>query len=65
LKKSRSSSLFPLGGREQHLTTKTKQPPDFENSKIEDFLDFAFEALPHKVLAAADFTAGIEKLRQK
>lgn len=38
------------------------KPPGLEQSKIEDYFDFAFAALPHKILQPEKFTAEVEKL---
>ncbi|KAL1306423.1 hypothetical protein AAFC00_005124 [Neodothiora populina] len=38
------------------------KPPGLESSKIEDYFDFAFAALPHKILQPDAFTASVEKL---
>eukprot|EP01119_Soliformovum_irregulare_P011576 TRINITY_DN2914_c0_g1_i1.p1 TRINITY_DN2914_c0_g1~~TRINITY_DN2914_c0_g1_i1.p1 ORF type:complete len:755 (-),score=268.17 TRINITY_DN2914_c0_g1_i1:49-2313(-) len=41
------------------------KPPEFVNSKAEDFFDFQFTALPHKVLAEDEFYKGIDALRSR
>lgn len=38
------------------------KPQGLENSKIQDYFDFAFEALPHKILRPDHFDAAVEKL---
>lgn len=38
------------------------KPPGLEKSKIEDYFDFAFVALPHKILQPEKFQAEVEKL---
>lgn len=38
------------------------KPPGLEKSRIEDYFDFAFAALPHKILQPEKFTAEVEKL---
>ena len=38
------------------------KPPGLEDSKIEDYFDFAFAALPHKILQPEKFTEEVEKL---
>ncbi|GAB7340788.1 hypothetical protein MBLNU457_7159t2 [Dothideomycetes sp. NU457] len=38
------------------------KPPGLENSKIEDYFDFAFVALPHKILQPEKFEAEVQKL---
>ncbi|KAJ3206480.1 Dynamin-like GTPase that mediates homotypic ER fusion [Dinochytrium kinnereticum] len=41
------------------------KPPGKEDSKIEDFFDFAFAGLPHKIFARESFESGVAKLRSK
>ncbi len=38
------------------------KPPGLEKSKIEDYFDFAFAALPHKILQPENFVSEVEKL---
>lgn len=38
------------------------KPPGLENSRIEDYFDFAFVALPHKILQPERFKEEVEKL---
>ena len=38
------------------------KPPGLEKSKIEDYFDFAFVALPHKILQPERFVSEVEKL---
>ncbi|MCJ1258618.1 Dynamin-like GTPase that mediates homotypic ER fusion [Lignoscripta atroalba] len=38
------------------------KPPGMEKSKIEDYFDFAFVALPHKILQPERFVSEVEKL---
>lgn len=38
------------------------KPQGLENSKIEDYFDFAFAALPHKILQPDKFLAEVDKL---
>ena len=38
------------------------KPPGLEKSKIGDYFDFAFAALPHKILQPERFTSEVEKL---
>ncbi|THY30808.1 root hair defective 3 GTP-binding protein [Aureobasidium pullulans] len=38
------------------------KPPGLENSKIEDYFDFAFTALPHKILQPEQFVESVAKL---
>ena len=41
------------------------KPPSFEDSRIEDYFDFAFAALPHKILQPEKFTADVENLGKR
>lgn len=41
------------------------KPPGLEDSKIDDYFDFAFVALPHKVLQPEKFVAEVHKLGQR
>lgn len=41
------------------------KPPGLENSKIEDYFDFAFVGLPHKNLQPEQFVKEIEKLSSR
>ena len=38
------------------------KPPGLEKSKIDDYFDFAFAALPHKILQPDQFVSEVEKL---
>ncbi|KAL6720082.1 Dynamin-like GTPase that mediates homotypic ER fusion [Lecanora helva] len=38
------------------------KPPGLEKSKIEDYFDFAFAALPHKILQPDRFVSDVQKL---
>ena len=38
------------------------KPPGLERSKIEDYFDFAFVALPHKILQPEKFVSEVQKL---
>lgn len=38
------------------------KPPGLEKSKIEDYFDFAFAALPHKILQPEKFVSEVKKL---
>src|SRR5271155_4120924 len=38
------------------------KPPGLENSRIEDYFDFAFAALPHKILQPEKFASEVGKL---
>ncbi|KAL5594037.1 hypothetical protein BROUX41_001089 [Berkeleyomyces rouxiae] len=41
------------------------KPAGLENSRIEDYFDFGFAALPHKILQAEKFTEEVDKLRAR
>jgi len=41
------------------------KPPEHAKSKVEDFFDFSFTALPHKVLAEEEFYKEINVLRDR
>ncbi|KAJ3118968.1 Dynamin-like GTPase that mediates homotypic ER fusion [Phlyctochytrium bullatum] len=41
------------------------KPAGKEDCKIEDFFDFAFVGLPHKIFARDSFESGVSKLRSK
>ena len=41
------------------------KPQEHANSKAEDFFDFSFTALPHKVLAEGDFYNEVAVLRER
>lgn len=41
------------------------KPEGLEDSKIEDYFDFAFAALPHKILQPDKFLAEVDKLRTR
>lgn len=41
------------------------KPPGLENSKIEDYFDFAFSALPHKILQPEKFLSEVEVLGKR
>ncbi|KAJ9133534.1 Protein SEY1 [Pleurostoma richardsiae] len=41
------------------------KPQGFESSKIDDYFDFAFAALPHKVLQPDKFVDGVETLAKR
>ena len=45
------------------IWTSISKPQGLENSKIDDYFDFAFAALPHKILQPDKFIAGVDKLR--
>lgn len=38
------------------------KPPGLESSRIDDYFDFGFAALPHKILQADKFTSEVQKL---
>lgn len=42
-----------------------RQPEQFKNSKVQDFFDFSFTALPHKVLAEEEFYKEVGVLRRR
>ncbi|KAF2800463.1 root hair defective 3 GTP-binding protein [Melanomma pulvis-pyrius CBS 109.77] len=44
------------------LWSTISKPKGLENSRIEDYFDFAFVALPHKILQPEKFEAEVEKL---
>ncbi|KAH0551355.1 Dynamin-like GTPase that mediates homotypic ER fusion [Trichoglossum hirsutum] len=44
------------------IWTTLSKPKGLENSKIEDYFDFAFAALPHKILQPQRFISEVEKL---
>ncbi|MCJ1410442.1 Dynamin-like GTPase that mediates homotypic ER fusion [Ptychographa xylographoides] len=41
------------------------KPPGMENSEIEDYFDFAFAALPHKVLQPEKFVSEVARLGER
>ncbi|KAK4214980.1 protein SEY1 [Rhypophila decipiens] len=41
------------------------KPPGLENSKIDDYFDFAFSALPHKILQPEKFLSEVELLGKR
>ncbi|TDZ74610.1 Protein sey1 [Colletotrichum trifolii] len=47
------------------IWTSISKPAGLENSRIEDYFDFAFAALPHKILQADKFTAEIKNLGKR
>ncbi len=54
----RQTILKDLG----NIWTSISKPEGLEQSRIEDYFDFAFVALPHKVLQADKFVSEIDKL---
>ncbi|KAK4975617.1 Dynamin-like GTPase that mediates homotypic ER fusion [Elasticomyces elasticus] len=44
------------------IWTSLSKPPGLEKSRIEDYFDFAFVALPHKILQPERFVSEVEKL---
>ena len=46
----------------QRLWSGITKPKGLEDSKISDYFDFAFVALPHKILRPADFEKEVDKL---
>lgn len=47
------------------LWSTISKPNGLENSRIEDYFDFAFCALPHKILQPEKFEEAVEKLSQR
>ncbi|KZM25165.1 Dynamin-like GTPase that mediates homotypic ER fusion [Ascochyta rabiei] len=47
------------------LWSAISKPPGLENSRIEDYFDFAFVALPHKILQPEKFEEAVTKLSQR
>ncbi|KKA26668.1 hypothetical protein TD95_001627, partial [Thielaviopsis punctulata] len=47
------------------IWTSIAKPPGLENSRIEDYFDFGFAALPHKILQPDKFVVEIDKLRTR
>ncbi|KAF9877684.1 GTP-binding protein sey1 [Colletotrichum karsti] len=47
------------------IWTSISKPQGLENSRIEDYFDFAFAALPHKILQADKFTTEIQNLGKR
>ncbi|TVY21444.1 Protein sey1 [Lachnellula arida] len=45
-----------------NIWTSLSKPPGLEKSKIEDYFDFAFAALPHKILQPDKFVTEVERL---
>ena len=41
------------------------KPPGLENCAIEDYFDFQFTALPHKILMPEKFDEGVVSLRKR
>ncbi|KAI9836214.1 MAG: Dynamin-like GTPase that mediates homotypic ER fusion [Sarea resinae] len=46
----------------QRIWSSLSKPPGLEKSKIEDYFDFGFAALPHKILQPDKFVADVAKL---
>lgn len=46
----------------QRIWAGLNKPPGLEKSKIEDYFDFAFSALPHKILQPERFVSEVAKL---
>lgn len=46
----------------QRIWASLNKPPGLENSKIENYFDFAFVALPHKILQPEKFEQDVQKL---
>ncbi|KAH8677745.1 protein SEY1 [Xylariales sp. PMI_506] len=47
------------------LWSSISKPAGLENSRIEDYFDFAFSALPHKILQPEKFISEVDKLGQR
>ncbi|KAL0941059.1 protein sey1 [Colletotrichum truncatum] len=47
------------------IWTSISKPQGLENSRIEDYFDFAFAALPHKILQADKFATEIQNLGKR
>ncbi|POS78446.1 hypothetical protein DHEL01_v203148 [Diaporthe helianthi] len=47
------------------IWTSLSKPPGLEESKIEDYFDFAFAALPHKILQPEKFVAEVDNLGKR
>ncbi|KAK1774821.1 RHD3/Sey1 [Copromyces sp. CBS 386.78] len=45
-----------------HIWSSISKPAGLENSKIEDYFDFAFAALPHKILQPEKFITEVQNL---
>lgn len=45
------------------IWTSLSKPPGLENSSIDDYFDFAFTALPHKIYAPEKFQQEVDKMR--
>src|SRR5579862_68405 len=48
-----------------NIWTSLSKPQGLEDCKIEDYFDFQFTALPHKILQPENFESGVETLRQR
>ncbi|KAF2397110.1 root hair defective 3 GTP-binding protein [Trichodelitschia bisporula] len=57
----RATLLADLG----RLWASISKPPGLESSKIDDYFDFAFVALPHKILQPEKFEAEVHKLSSR
>ncbi|KAK6845222.1 Protein SEY1 [Apiospora arundinis] len=47
------------------LWSSISKPQGLENSRIEDYFDFAFSALPHKILQPEKFVSEVDKLGRR
>jgi hypothetical protein len=47
------------------LWSSISKPTGLENSRIEDYFDFAFSALPHKILQPEKFVTEVDRLGQR
>lgn len=48
-----------------NIWTSLSKPPGLEECKIEDYFDFQFTALPHKILQPENFNSGVDTLRER
>ena len=48
-----------------NIWSSLSKPPGLENCAIEDYFDFQFTALPHKILMPEDFNKGVDTLRNR
>lgn len=49
----------------QTIWKEVNKPQGLETSKVEDFFDFGFYALPHKILQPEKFEQEVEVLRER
>ena len=48
-----------------NIWSSLSKPPGLENCAIEDYFDFQFTALPHKILMPEKFNEGVDALRNR